>query len=469
MQEAYVAQLAADAAAAERAAPDSPRVNSPASRSRHKRIDSPTTATADLLSPDVSISSAETESQSESQSEDQVPTAKATPGKQKSTADTAVVPKQAEAALPTKAKPKRGRAPKAAKQDKAVHAEQHHGTVQGSQEAGAEAAPAAEAAAAAVPEPATASQPKAKRKKAVHAAKSALPLASAKASTAELHASPETAQLDLPASQPSQPPQSQAATASLVPAQLQRQFLCARIRPWTRRNPTRNPDQTVNDDRPPDVVMDQPAEAHATSALAAAAAVAATGTAAATANVADSKRHVGSAARPHVTHPEHHSTAQPAADKQQPPQVHQPQPMQSADAQQSPTSRPMSDPHGQLSSERQEQMSIGHVDAAGKSLPAAADASHTGESSGALKPGKPAAPVEQRSKSSHRGELRNYCKRKGNPITSHVTTPKVMLNVGMLELIRQQHCNSCTFGNAFPTVLLHCSVQWLYVQNRSCR
>ena len=416
MQEAYVAQLAADAAAAERAAPESPRVNSPASRSRHKRIDSPTTATADLLSPDVSISSAETESQSESQSEGQVPTAKATPGKQKSTADTAVLPKQAQAALPAKAKPKRGRAPKAAKQDKAVHAEQHHGTVQGSQQAEAEAAPASEAAAAAaVPEPATASQPKAKRKKAVHANKSALPLASAKASTAELHASPETAQLDLPASQPSQPPQSQAATASLVPAQPQRQLSCARIRPWPRRNPTRNPDQTVNDDRPPDIVMDQPAEAQATPALAAAAAVAATGTAAAaTAKVADSKRHVGSAARPHVTHPEHHSTAQPAADKQQPPQVHQPQHTQSADAQQSPTSRPMSDPHGQLSSERQEQMSVGHVDAAGKSLPAAADASHTGESSGALKPSKPAAPVEQRSKSSHRGELCNYCKRKAN-------------------------------------------------------
>lgn len=414
MQEAYVARLAADAAAAERAAPDSPRVNSPANRSRHKRIDSPATATADLLSPDVSISSAETESQSESQSEGQMLIAKTTPGKQKSTADTAVVPKQAEAALPAKAKPKRGRAPKVAKQDKVVHAEQHH--VQGRQEAEAEAAPASEAAAAAVLEPATASQPKAKRKKAVHAAKSALPLASAKASTAELHGSPETAQLGLPASQPSQPPQSQAATASPVPAQPQRQLSCARIRPWPRRNPTRNPDQTVNDDRPPDVVMDQPAEAQATPALAAA-----TGTAAATANVADSKRHVGSAARPHVTHPEHHSTAQPAADKQQPPQVHQPQPTQSADAQQSPTSRPTSDPRGQLSSERHEQMSTEHVDAAGKSLPAAADASHTGESSGALKPSKPAAPVEQRSKSSHRGELCDHCKSKGKPITLQFT------------------------------------------------
>lgn len=391
-REAYAAQLAAGSAAA-RAVPDSP-----ASSNKHKRINSPAAAPADLVSPDVSISSAETMSQPASHHHR--PGDKALAGKHNSTADT--VETSHTDPVPDKAKPKRGRAPQDSKQDKAalaLHAEQAVGSVQGSHELEADAIGEA------VPEAtAAALQPKAKRKKTAPAGKSAVPLASAKASSVELHKAPESPQLN---SDGSQPPVAsyQAPADDVAPIKALQEFTCARARPWTKPWPSAQVNEAVNPTAgaAADVTHQAPTAAQAAPVAAPVAAPAAPA-----AKVADSKGHVGSTGRPQGVGHDHDSSAQPAAEQHQSSEV-QP-PMARADALQSPTSKPAEehapDPQGQMSNEPHGQLSHNHTGPALDTLPYEAGG-HTAESSGtmpaSMKSSKHAAPAGERSKSSHRG------------------------------------------------------------------
>lgn len=387
--------------------PNSPKAPSN-DQSRQKQLDKP----SGVFSPDVSISSGET--QSEQHSEGYRSAAAAPASKQKSAAEAA---KQAEPSAQSKAKPKRGRAPKLAKQDAAMHAvpaERGVSNLNGSQSAEAEAAAAGE--------------PKAKRKKAVYATQHALPLASANGS-AGLHSAPDVAEVDVIGSESPQLQAAQAQSGKRATVQRPEELTCARARPWTeawRRKPATshvNAPAGVEEHQAQQVqAAVQPAPVHAPVTAAAAAADAA--------KVADSRGHMGSTGGPHVAHPEQDSSAQRAAGQDQsslvqqqqprhttqpvvahhqaPMQVLQPQHKQVAHAQQSRTSKPVDvrNSHEQLGNGSHGQTSSEHMAAA---QDAAVDAGHTGESSGAgdmyIKSHMHAAPADagQRSKSSHRG------------------------------------------------------------------
>ena len=126
--------------------------------------------------------------------------------------------------------------------------------------------------------------------------------------------------------------------------------------------------------------------------------------------VADSKGHVGSTGRPQGAGPDHHSSAQPAAEQHQSSQVQHQPPRARADALQSPTSKPAEDPapdpQAQMSNEPRGQLSHNQTGPALDTLPYEAGG-HTAESSGtmpaSMKSSKHAAPAGERSKSSHRG------------------------------------------------------------------
>lgn len=391
--------------AATRAAPSSPKPNS-ASQNKQKKIDSP--ATAGPLSPDVSISSAETHSQKQSQGDR--PPAKAPAGKHKSSAETAKAKRQAEGAVLGKAKPKRGQTSKA-RQDKAAQA-LPAGTTHSSHDTRAEAADDTAS------EAAMATEPTAKRKKPLYAVKHALPLASSNASTAALHGAPENSQTDAAASQ-AQSGQGQKDTGHR--GQPPQEFTCARARPWkeSRKLPAVDLDISPAGVEQAQAEPKQPASqsaqhrqaadqgAHVLAPVAEAAAADAT-------RVAESKGHVGSTGRPHDM--QHDSSAQPAAGRHQASLMHQSQPKQMTDAQQSPTSRHSEghepherlsdDPHGQTRADPHGRLGSDHMGAAHNPT---INAGHTGESSVAgnvsMKSNTHAAPAEagQRSKSSHRG------------------------------------------------------------------
>ena len=326
---------------------------------------------------------------------------KAPAGKHNSTADT--VETSHTDTAPNKVKHKRGRAPQGPKQDKvahALHADQAVASVQGSHELEAEVIGEA------VPDAtAAALQPKVKRKKTAAAGKSAIPLASAKASSVELHKGPESPQLNSAGSRPQEASHNQAPADSVTPKKALQEFTCARARPWTKPWPSAQAVEAANPTAvaAADATHTAPAAAQAAPATAPVAAPAA-----AAAKVADSKGHVGSTGRPQGVG--HDSSAQPAAEQHQSSQVQHQPPRARADALQSPTSKPAEDqapdPQGQMGNEPHGQRSHNHNGPALDTLPYEAGG-HTAESSGtmpaSMKSSKHAAPAGERSKSSHRG------------------------------------------------------------------
>lgn len=403
--------------AATNSAPNSPKAPSN-DQSRQQELDKPSGVfSPDVFSPDVSISSGETQSQQHSEGYRSAAAAPAR--KQKSAAETATAAKQAEPSAQSKAKPKRGRAPKVAKQDAATHAvpaDRGASNLNDSQLA--------------EPETAAAGEPKAKRKKAVYATKHALPLASANGS-AGLHSAPDTAEVDVIGNDAPQLQAGQAQNHERATVHRLEELTCARARPWTeawRRKPA-----TSHVNAPAGVEEHQAQQVQA--AVHPAPVHVPVTTAAAAAKVADSRGHVGSTGRPHVAHSEQDNSAHPIAGQghssmlhqqqlrhttgnspaqpvvphhQDPMQVLQPQPKHVAHAQRSRTSKPQDDddPHQQLGNGSHGGTGGEHMAAA---QDAAVDAGHTGESFGAgdmsIKSSMHAAPADagQRSKSSHRG------------------------------------------------------------------
>lgn len=464
-REAYAAQLEAEeAAAAARATASSPEPLSPSSHNRQRAPGSPSAGVLGVVSPDGDISISSAETQSEVHEPGGPAAAKAPAGKGPQARGD--VSSQARAVPQDRAVGKavpKGQALKAAKdtqhakQDQAgpatpaapaAAAEQHASTTMQSKHAAGAVPEAAPVAADNSDAPQAAALRAPKRKKAVHVIADAvpMPLASAAANAipataitaAQKSVAPAPQQTEAASSlQPPALPEEQAPAGAAVqavepPKVDDREFPCARARPWTRHLKKTG---TSSDETPPSdeqqAQAGQPADANQNGAAAVNAGRAATATAggvdtataATTATAAalthDSKGHVGSSGR--IPGPQHNSNspcrpgpADQIADAQRSPTSRRAGDVPHANSQSAPRGQRHKGPHGQFSNEEAHgQLSSEQVGDQDSLRAAGAGAGHTGESSAELpmsqKSSKHALPADQRSKSSYRGTNAMCC------------------------------------------------------------